>query len=684
MKKIALLTILVSLISVNIYAQSATETVKDDLRYVLLQGNIAAVGAANEVRETITSVVIPDSVEIGGVTVPVERIDAFFDCKELRSVVLPATAKEIFNYAFENCEKLESITMNEGLLSIGISAFEDCKSLESIEIPSTVSKIRSRVFKNCLKLSDIKIEEGNETFEVADGILIGKVRHIVDGAETIGPDKCIIFCPATKTGEVVIGESITEIYDYAFSGCNGIDFKVNSGNKTFTLYDDALYRSDYLVACGRVKDGELTLKPGTIRAQSGALDDIEVETLVFPHDFTEYIESSIDDFSNMYFEVKPTGLKKIMASSIHSPQCHFEQDVYDNATLVIPSILEDRYMEYDRWNIFKNVEIVETDYALYPKDLVIAYHEDTKGHDFKQFRSYVTPKTEVLLSLKEKQPEYIAGDTALVTSVLANAWYEYMESGKSETYKARAGETVECKDGTIYLLDEIDDNDFMNFLLQRSITRVAEERSLFVENSITKNCSWNFIDCGDDYSTPNSKYMEFTPTTGLVQPSVGIDFSDMPLLANYPYEVTFVTIPDNSGKDYKVRVCHLGVNKNSSPTYFNNQDGKRDFIINGDISETLKFELLKTEASQNIVIQIMTSVKSSELEEYTRTLRLAYVSISPKSPANILPSGIEEVETDGTSSKSADSAIYDLTGRRLNGKPERGIYIQGGKKYIIR
>jgi hypothetical protein len=33
---------------------------------------------------------------------------------------------------------------------------------------------------------------------------------------------------------------------------------------------------------------------------------------------------------------------------------------------------------------------------------------------------------------------------------------------------------------------------------------------------------------------------------------------------------------------------------------------------------------------------------------------------------------------------TADSAIYDLTGRRLNGKPERGIYIQGGKKYIAK
>ena len=155
----------------------------------------------------------------------------------------------------------------------------------------------------------------------------------------------------------------------------------------------------------------------------------------------------------------------------------------------------------------------------------------------------------------------------------------------------------------------------------------------------------------------------------------------MPLLANYPYEVTIVTIPDNSGKDYKVRVCHW---EDSEQTYFFNQGGTRDFTINGDICETLKFELLKTEASQNTVIHIASNVRTSELEEYTRSLRLAYVSISPKSPANILPSGIEKVETDGTSSNPADSAIYDLTGRRLNGKPERGIYIQGGKKYIIK
>lgn len=46
--------------------------------------------------------------------------------------------------------------------------------------------------------------------------------------------------------------------------------------------------------------------------------------------------------------------------------------------------------------------------------------------------------------------------------------------------------------------------------------------------------------------------------------------------------------------------------------------------------------------------------------------------------------GIDRVLNDTPSSKPADTYIYDLTGRRLNGKPERGIYIQGGKKYIIK
>ena len=45
------------------------------------------------------------------------------------------------------------------------------------------------------------------------------------------------------------------------------------------------------------------------------------------------------------------------------------------------------------------------------------------------------------------------------------------------------------------------------------------------------------------------------------------------------------------------------------------------------------------------------------------------------------PSGIEDITTNTTNSRT-DNAIYDLMGRRLNGVPAKGIYIQNGKKYV--
>lgn len=44
-------------------------------------------------------------------------------------------------------------------------------------------------------------------------------------------------------------------------------------------------------------------------------------------------------------------------------------------------------------------------------------------------------------------------------------------------------------------------------------------------------------------------------------------------------------------------------------------------------------------------------------------------------------SGVAEIITDR---RQDDSPIYDLTGRRLSSKPEKGFYIQNGKKYLIR
>ena len=76
--------------------------------------------------------------------------------------------------------------------------------------------------------------------------------------------------------------------------------------------------------------------------------------------------------------------------------------------------------------------------------------------------------------------------------------------------------------------------------------------------------------------------------------------------------------------------------------------------------------------------------QSCELKPFTQYLQLAEGVENPPAYLTIVdvnnPSGIDELR----SQKANDPEIYyDLQGRRLNGKPQRGLYIKNGKKTIV-
>lgn len=84
---------------------------------------------------------------------------AFYNCRNLRSIVFPSTLKEIFARAFENCESLTSIKFSSGcqLREIGESAFKECKILNSIDFPDHIRTIRENAFETCwnIRLVDL-------------------------------------------------------------------------------------------------------------------------------------------------------------------------------------------------------------------------------------------------------------------------------------------------------------------------------------------------------------------------------------------------------------------------------------------------------------------------------------------------------------------------------------------------
>ena len=83
------------------------------------------------------AIIIPGTVSFNGRTLIIESIgnEAFKDCTNLNSIMLPNSITSIGSNAFENCINIKSINIPYNVTSIGSYAFHNCDNLISIELP---------------------------------------------------------------------------------------------------------------------------------------------------------------------------------------------------------------------------------------------------------------------------------------------------------------------------------------------------------------------------------------------------------------------------------------------------------------------------------------------------------------------------------------------------------------------
>jgi hypothetical protein len=77
---------------------------------------------------------------------------------DIKTVILPKSVSEISSRAFDACANLESITLNEGLTTIGGSAFSGKSKLTEIVVPASVTEIDETAFNGCDTLQAVKFE----------------------------------------------------------------------------------------------------------------------------------------------------------------------------------------------------------------------------------------------------------------------------------------------------------------------------------------------------------------------------------------------------------------------------------------------------------------------------------------------------------------------------------------------
>ncbi len=150
---------------------------------------------------------------INGLPVRAIGDSAFFDCRDVRRLIIPDSVTSIGNGAFSGCRDLRTVVIGHGVTSIGREAFRICP-LTTVKIPDSVTNIGESAFQECTRLSKVNIPDS--------------VINIGDFA----------FYHCSGLTSVILGSGVTSVGNSAFSACTRLE-SVTIGRRVASIGDNA-------------------------------------------------------------------------------------------------------------------------------------------------------------------------------------------------------------------------------------------------------------------------------------------------------------------------------------------------------------------------------------------------------------------------------------------------------------
>lgn len=268
--------------------QAFAASANSNLPAIYMPSTLKSVGSGAFLNRTVAKVNISDVAAWCGIDFA--DVDAnplksstqklFVNDEQVKSLVIPAGTPEIRPYAFYNCTTLESVELDEELLSIGTQAFFDCTGIKELTIPCNVAEIGNRAFSNTdfyNKLTALTFVDGTSPIEIAGdafrapqslvwgrpmecmnlatgsllNLTIGNVAGEIPDAMfkgayflntlTLGSSLTAIGNEAfrkCRLSEVVLPPSVETIGDYAFAGNTNLAL-ITMGHKVASIGDNA-------------------------------------------------------------------------------------------------------------------------------------------------------------------------------------------------------------------------------------------------------------------------------------------------------------------------------------------------------------------------------------------------------------------------------------------------------------
>lgn len=382
-------------------------------------------------------VTIPSTITIDGKVYSVVSIgkSAFDSSDKLLEVTIEDGVEEIKKYAFYYCRYLRSVKLPATLKSVGSYAFWKSLSLSTIYIPASLTDLSAKAFTEG-GMSAYEVSPDNPVYSSEDGIMFNKEKtellhfpakkqvenySIPKTVEKIGK----FAFESNQLNEVIFHDKLLAIDDYAFFLCeklekadvpNGVEFVGESAfsrcynlkeahlPEKLTAISPGLFEYGYklekvnipstVTSIGKSafrycrKMNDLRLPDGLVEIGDEAFNGWEMTSLVIPNSVTTIGRQAFDGCTELKSLVLGNSVSEIG-----------EHAFYNNRELKEIDILSEDYnyvttYEFESCNAVEYVNLPDTDWA---RKVLISLDSEYK----RRYWSYETDANGKVVKLLE-------------------------------------------------------------------------------------------------------------------------------------------------------------------------------------------------------------------------------------------------------------------------------------------